>query len=156
MFQDFYQIWYRIYRFVRLQCPKLEMKIASLTSLSTDNVVPEPVVAILLLFSSQLLGYGMAGVLRKSLVYPTRMLWPSILPLSSLIETLHRDRAEMKKKFNFFWIIFGIVAVWELFPQYIMPILVGVSIVCLTQRNSLVVSNVFGGAAGNEGLGLLV
>lgn len=128
----------------------------SLTSSSTDNVVPEPVVAILLLFSSQLLGYGMAGVLRKSLVYPTRMLWPSILPLSSLIETLHRERAEMKKKFNFFWIIFGIVAVWELFPQYIMPILVGVSIICLTQRNSLVVSNVFGGAAGNEGLGLLV
>lgn len=62
----------------------------------------------------------------------------------------------MKKRFNFFWIIFGIVAVWELFPQYIMPILVGVSFICLTQRNSLVVSNIFGGAAGNEGLGLLV
>lgn len=128
----------------------------SLTSSSIDNVVPEPVVAILLLFSSQLLGYGMAGVLRKSLVYPTRMLWPSILPLSSLIETLHRERAEMKKRFNFFWIIFTIVAVWELFPQYIMPILVGVSVICLTQRNSLVVSNIFGGSAGNEGLGLLV
>lgn len=62
----------------------------------------------------------------------------------------------MKKKFNFFWIIFTIVAVWELFPQYIMPILVGVSVICLTQRNSLLVTNVFGGSAGNEGLGLLV
>lgn len=136
--------------------PRMRRKRQALTSSSTDNVVPEPVVAILLLFSSQLLGYGMAGVLRKSLVYPTRMLWPSILPLSSLIETLHRERTEMKKRFNFFWIIFGIVAVWELFPQYIMPILVGVSVICLTQRNSLVVSNIFGGAAGNEGLGLLV
>jgi len=66
------------------------------------NIVPNAVVAILLLLSSQLLGYGMAGVLRKSLVYPTKMLWPGILPLSSLIETLHRDKSEMRKKFNFF------------------------------------------------------
>lgn len=84
------------------------------------------------------------------------MLWPSILPLSSLIETLHRERAVMRKKFNFFWLIFTIIAIWELFPQYIMPILVGVSVICLTQRSSLIVTNIFGGAAGNEGLGLLV
>jgi hypothetical protein len=91
------------------------------------NIVPNAVVAILLLLSSQLLGYGMAGVLRKSLVYPTKMLWPSILPLSSLIETLHRDKSEMRKKFNFFWIIFGVVTVWELFPQYVMPVLTAFS-----------------------------
>ncbi len=119
------------------------------------NVVPGPVVAILLLFSSQLLGYGMAGVLRKSLVYPTKMLWPSVLPLNSLIETLHRDRTEMKKKFNLFWIIFGVIAVWELFPQYIATFLTGVSVFCLAKRDSLVFTNLFGGAAGNEGLGLL-
>ncbi|KAF8855994.1 OPT superfamily oligopeptide transporter [Acephala macrosclerotiorum] len=81
------------------------------------NIISNAVVAILLLLSSQLLGYGPAGVLRKSLVYPTKMVWPSILPLSSLIETLHRDKSEMRKKFNFFWIILSVVAVWELFPQ---------------------------------------
>ena len=117
------------------------------------NVVPSPVVAILLLLSSQLLGYGMAGVLRKSLVYPTKLLWPSILPLNSLIQTLHRDKADMK--FSFFWIIFGLTAVWELFPQYIMPVLTGVSIFCLAKTDSLVFTNIFGGTSGNEGLGLL-
>ena len=66
------------------------------------GIVPNPVVTILLLFSSQLLRYGMAGVLRKSLVYPTKMLWPQVLPLSSLIETLHRDKSEMQKRFKFF------------------------------------------------------
>lgn len=119
------------------------------------NIIPNAAVAILLLLSSQLLGYGLAGVLRKSLVYPTKMVWPSILPLSSLIETLHRDKAEMRKKFNFFWIIFGVVAVWELFPQYVMPVLTGISFFCLANRNSLVFTNIFGGANGNEGLGLL-
>lgn len=119
------------------------------------NVVPNAAVAILLLFSSQLLGYGMAGVLRKSLVYPTNMIWPSILPLSALVETLHRERSEMKKRFNFFWTIFGIVAVWELFPQYIMPVLTGVSMFCLANRSSLIFTHIFGGSNGNEGLGLL-
>lgn len=53
-------------------------------------------------------------------------------------------------------IIFTIVAVWELFPQYVMPILTGISVFCLANRNSLVFTNLFGGAAGNEGLGFLV
>jgi OPT family oligopeptide transporter len=119
------------------------------------NIIPNAAVAVLLLLSSQLLGYGMAGVLRKSLVYPTKMLWPSILPLSSLIETLHRDKSEMRKKFNFFWIIFGVVCVWELFPQYVMPVLTGISFFCLANRNNLVFTNIFGGASGNEGLGTL-
>ncbi|EPE02671.1 opt oligopeptide transporter [Ophiostoma piceae UAMH 11346] len=119
------------------------------------NVVPSPVVSTLLLFSSQLLGYGMAGVLRRSLVYPNKMMWPSILPLTSLVETLHRDRGEMKERFRFFWAVFGAVAVWELFPQNIIPALTGVSIFCLANRNSLVFTNVFGSASGNEGLGLL-
>ena len=119
------------------------------------GIIPNAVVAILLLLSSQLLGYGMAGVLRKSLVYPTKMLWPSILPLNSLIETLHREKSEMKKKFNFFWLIFTIVAVWEWFPQYIMPALTGISVFCLANRRSLVFTNIFGGTSGNEGLGLL-
>ncbi|KAH7379849.1 OPT oligopeptide transporter protein-domain-containing protein [Cadophora sp. MPI-SDFR-AT-0126] len=119
------------------------------------NIVPNAAVAVLLLFSSQLLGYGMAGVLRKSLVYPTKMVWPSILPLSALIETLHRDKAEMKKKFNLFWIVFGAVAVWEWFPQYIAPFLTGVSVFCLANQKNLVFTNIFGGTSGNEGLGLL-
>ncbi|RKF62996.1 Oligopeptide transporter 6 [Erysiphe neolycopersici] len=118
------------------------------------NMVPNSLVAMLLLISSQLLGYGIAGILRSGLVYPKKMSWPQILPLSSLIETLHRDKFEMKKAV-FFWIIFAIIAIWELFPQYIMPVLTGISVFCLANRKSLVFTKVFGGANGNEGLGLL-
>lgn len=107
----------------------------------------------MLLMSSQLIGYGMAGVLRESLVYPTKMVWPSILPLNTLIQTLHDNKDNTK--FNFFWIMLGITAVWELFPQYVMPVLTGISIFCLANRNSLVFTNLFGGTNGNEGLGLL-
>ncbi|POS84813.1 hypothetical protein EPUL_005288 [Erysiphe pulchra] len=119
------------------------------------NMIPNSLVSVLLLISSQLLGYGMAGILRSGLVYPTKMSWPQILPLSSLIETLHRDKLEMKKKAVFFWTIFAIITIWELFPQYLMPVLTGISVFCLANQKSLVFTKVFGGANGNEGLGLL-
>lgn len=83
------------------------------------------------------------------------MLWPTILPLNTLIETLHRDRNEMKKKFKFFWIIFSVVAVWELLPEYIMPLLTGISMFCLFNQRSMLVTNLFGGTSGNEGLGFM-
>ena len=38
--------------------------------------------------------------------------------------------------------------------QYIMPLLIGVSVFCLADNNSLVFSNIFGGATANEGLGI--
>jgi hypothetical protein len=36
-----------------------------------------------------------------------------------------------------------------------MPVLTGISIFCLTSKNNLLITNIFGGASGNEGLGLL-
>ena len=44
---------------------------------------------------------------------------------------------------------------WELFPEWIFPLLTGFSIACLSAPNSVVISQVFGGSNGNEGLGLL-
>lgn len=38
--------------------------------------------------------------------------------------------------------------------QYIFPVLEGVSIFCLAHQDSLVFTNLFGGASGNEGTGL--
>jgi len=37
--------------------------------------------------------------------------------------------------------------------QYIFPVLIGVSVFCLAHQDSLVFTNLFGGAQGNEGLG---
>jgi hypothetical protein len=35
---------------------------------------PSPGIAMMLVLSAQMLGYGMAGLLRETLVYPTKML----------------------------------------------------------------------------------
>lgn len=118
------------------------------------NVKLSGAVSVFLLFSSQFLGYGIAGLMRKVLVYPKAMLWPQNLPVNSMLETLHRNKEENKKPLKIFGIVFACIFVWEIFPEWIMPILTGFSIFCLAQQNSTVFTHVFGGAAGDEGLGL--
>ncbi|KAK8080512.1 OPT oligopeptide transporter protein-domain-containing protein [Apiospora hydei] len=99
--------------------------------------LPNTAVCILLIFSSQCLGYGIAGVLRKALVYPTKFVHPGSLPLMSLLETLHRKRKEVKPQLKLFYWAFACV-----------------SIFCLVKQNSMHFTRIFGGANGNEGLGL--
>lgn len=38
------------------------------------DINPTPIVGLALIFSAQMLGYGVAGLLRSTLVYPTKML----------------------------------------------------------------------------------
>ena len=116
---------------------------------------PSPGAAIFLVIAAQLLGYGIAGLLRGTLVQPTKMLWPINLPVNTMLETLHRDKHETKQRLKVFYIIFAIIFVWEIFPEYMVPVLTGVSVMCLAKRNSMVFTNLFGGSQGNEGLGFL-
>lgn len=116
---------------------------------------PSRAAGVFITLSSQLIGFGIAGLLRDVLVYPTRMLWPYNLPIATLLETLHRDKRETKRRLKVFYIVFFTLFVWEAFPEYIFTVLTGVSIFCLADQHSLVFTNLFGGASGNEGLGAL-
>ena len=116
---------------------------------------PNALVSIFLLFSSQLLGYGIAGLFRGTLVYPTKMLYPINLPLNTLLDTLHKDKAESSKRLKLFYYVFVALFVWEIFPEYVMPLLTGISVMCLANQHSMLFTNLFGGSNGNEGLGFL-
>ena len=102
-----------------------------------------------------MLGFGLTGLLRDVLVFPTRLLWPVALLVATLLETLHRDKKETKKKLKLFYIGFFLMFCWEIFPEYIFTVLTGFSIFCLARQDSLVFTNLFGGSDGNEGLGFL-
>lgn len=110
--------------------------------------------SIFLLFSSQMLGYGLGGMMRKSLVYPKSMLWPINIPVNNMLETLYRPRSEVRKPLMVFGFVFTAIFLWEIVPEWIMPILTGVSIFCLANQKSPVFTTIFGGTDGNEGLGL--
>jgi hypothetical protein len=55
----------------------------------------------------------------------------------SLLETLHRKKkGETKPQLKIFYWAFALIFVWEVVPEYMMPILTGVNIFCLAKRNS--------------------
>jgi OPT family oligopeptide transporter len=119
------------------------------------NEAPNAGSAIFMLLASQMLGYGFLGVMRKVFVYPTKMLWPSQLPLASLFQALHLNKTLAKKRLMVFWYVFSLIIVWEILPEYIFPLTAGISIFCLAQQHSTTFTYIFGGANGNEGLGIL-
>ncbi|KAJ7669860.1 peptide transporter MTD1 [Mycena polygramma] len=120
------------------------------------GIQPNAGVGIFTLIGSQLMGYGLGGIMRAFLVYPTYMVFPSLLPTVQLFDALHRGKRIFlqKKRVKFFWACFIAIFCWEWFPEFIAPTLTGISIFCLANRNSAWFSRIFGGAAGNEGLGV--
>lgn len=112
-------------------------------------------VAIFTLLGSQLLGYGFAGVLQEICVYRSICLWPSKLATANTFQALHFDGGIGSKRTKVFWSVFACIFLYEIFPQWIFPVLTAVSIVCLATRNkqSTVIRNVFGGGSNNEGMG---
>lgn len=117
---------------------------------------------ILLVFSTQLLGYGAAGLTRRWIVYPASMTWPQTLVTTSLFNTLHGQQGDFLNKMNangwtmsrykFFTIasIFSFVFYW--LPGYLFKALSYFDFICWIWPNHKVVNQVFGI---QSGLGLI-
>ncbi|KAJ6507971.1 OPT oligopeptide transporter protein-domain-containing protein [Mycena vitilis] len=119
------------------------------------NITPNPASSIFLLFASQLTGYGIGGLFRGVLLYPSKMLYPATLPLVAMFDSLYHDAASSSKRLRLFWIAFIVIFFWEILPEWMFPLLTGFSVFCLANPRSQDFTRIFGGSNGNEGLGLL-
>jgi len=77
-----------------------------------------------------------------------------------VILALHFDTAANHKRVKLFWKAFGGMFLYEIIPAYMFPLLNGVNVVCLASQKASsktrdIITNLFGGTDGNEGLGLL-
>ncbi|KAJ7455304.1 OPT oligopeptide transporter protein-domain-containing protein [Mycena galericulata] len=117
------------------------------------EITPNPGASIFLLFASQLTGYGIGGLFRSVLLYPSKMLYPGVLPLVSMFDALYKDAEGARKKLRLFWIAFIAIFFWEILPEWMFPLLTGFSIFCLANQRSQDFTRIFGGSNGNEGLG---
>ncbi|KAF8888579.1 oligopeptide transporter [Infundibulicybe gibba] len=120
----------------------------------------EATTAVLATFSTACFGYGIVGLLRPLTVYPSEMVYWANLPTVSVFQALHFDTAANHKRVRLFWGAFTGMFVYEVLPSYIFPLLNGFNIFCLasqhaSQKTVDIFTNLFGGADGNEGLGLL-
>lgn len=118
------------------------------------------VAAWLLIITTQVLGYGWAGLLRKYVVEPAHMWWPSTLVQISLFRTLHEkeneegDHSDGKQRMSrskFFVIALVCSFGWYLFPGYFFQTLQSISWVCWAFPKSVTAHQI---GSGFNGLGI--
>ncbi|WAR53187.1 hypothetical protein PtB15_2B618 [Puccinia triticina] len=85
-------------------------------------------VAFGILMSSQLLGFGWAGLLQPILVYPSRAVYPEALPSVSLLTSLFKVGSESEDQVKFFKKAFLAVSIYKILPTYVMPAFQAISI----------------------------
>ncbi|KAF0512121.1 opt family small oligopeptide transporter [Gigaspora margarita] len=93
-------------------------------------------VGFLLLISTQMIGFGLAGFIRKNLVRPINMIWPKSLVFAAMFNTLHGNISETNDKVRFFYIAFISMFVWQFIPEYMFPWLASAAILCLIAPNN--------------------
>ncbi|KAK0610102.1 OPT oligopeptide transporter protein-domain-containing protein [Bombardia bombarda] len=114
---------------------------------------------VLSTISIGLFGYGICGVLRPVAVWQVDAVYWGTLPTVKTLQGLHWESVKDSKPIRWFWYAFCGMFVYEFFPAYIWPWLNSVSIPCLAAMNATgntgaILTNLFGGAQNNEGLGL--
>ncbi|KNF04574.1 hypothetical protein PSTG_02484 [Puccinia striiformis f. sp. tritici PST-78] len=119
------------------------------------NKNPEFFVSLLVMLSSQLIGYGISGLLRPLLVYPSKMVFPSVLPSVVLFNSMYSKTHESRKQISFFKKALLGIGLYEILPIYMAPALQAVSPWCLTLPKKVEIAQLFGGSTVGEGLGFL-
>lgn len=90
--------------------------------------------------TSQFIGFGMAGIMRRFLIKPAAMLWPSCLSDVALFVGFHEKTSATKSpsRFMMFWSGMLAMFLYSWFPLYIAPVLQSISILCFITSNSTI------------------
>ncbi|GAB4830726.1 Oligopeptide transporter 3 [Ancistrocladus abbreviatus] len=108
---------------------------------------------LLIVLTTQILGYGWAGMLRRYLVDPVEMWWPANLAQVSFFRALHEKEQKSKglTRMQFFLILFAASFAYYALPGYVLPVLTFFSWVCWAWPRSITAQQI---GSGYHGLGL--
>lgn len=114
--------------------------------------------SFLFLLTTQMIGFGLAGLARRWLVYPAALIWPSSLSSTVLFRALHEPQERTAAngwkmtRYSFFSYatLFSFVLFW--FPDYIWTSLGTFAFVTWIAPHNQKVNTIFGM---NSGLGLI-
>ncbi|EJT99866.1 OPT oligopeptide transporter [Dacryopinax primogenitus] len=112
---------------------------------------------LLLVISTQMIGFSFAGICRRWLVWPSSMIFPSTLVNTALFNTLHStyghdDKGRISRE-KFFLLAFLCSFLWYFFPGYIFAALSYFNWICWIAPNNFIVNALFGF---NSGLGMSI
>ncbi|THU73997.1 hypothetical protein C4D60_Mb04t28720 [Musa balbisiana] len=105
----------------------------------------------LLITTTQVLGYGWAGLMRRYVVEPAHMWWPSTLVQVSLFRALHEKEDRRMSRAKFFVIALICSFTWYTVPGYFFPTITNISWVCWVFSKSVTAQQI---GSGLQGLGV--
>ncbi|OWM68089.1 hypothetical protein CDL15_Pgr016289 [Punica granatum] len=112
-------------------------------------------VALIIVLTTQVMGFGWAGVFRRYLVEPAAMWWPQNLVQVSLFRALHEKEERPKggglTRNHFFLIAFLCSFAYYVFPGYLFPMLTSLSWICWVFPDSVIAQQL---GSGLHGLGI--
>lgn len=98
------------------------------------SVIP----SLTLLITTQVIGFGFAGLVYNLLVRPPSMVFPSALVTVSLFNTLHDDVSlKTQKRMRFFLITFAAIFVYQFIPTTLFPTLSSIAVLCYFHRSRI-------------------
>ncbi|KAJ5087396.1 hypothetical protein N7456_011012 [Penicillium angulare] len=108
---------------------------------------------VLLCITTQLFGFGLAGMTIRWLVTPASMIWPQVLSNAALLTTLHSRQNKIAdgwkiSRLNFFLVVFLAGATWYFAPGYLFTGLSTFSFICWIVPSNVVVNQLFGQVTG--------
>ncbi|KAK6945864.1 Oligopeptide transporter, OPT superfamily [Dillenia turbinata] len=107
--------------------------------------------AWILIMTTQMLGYGWAGLLRKYVIEPAHMWWPTTVAQVAVFRAFHeKDDCRMSRS-KFFLIAAICSFSWYVVPGYLFQTLTYISWVCWAFPNSVTAQQI---GSGMRGLGL--
>lgn len=108
---------------------------------------------VLLILSTQILGYAFAGLSRRFLVRPGGMIWPGTLMPAAMFTTLHKEENSIANgwkitRWKFFFVVWLSAFVFYFLPGLLMPALSYFNVITWFWPDNVVVANLFGVSSG--------
>jgi OPT family small oligopeptide transporter len=108
---------------------------------------------VLLMVTTQLFGFGLAGMFYPILVPPAKLLWPGILSNAALFSTLHSQTNVIANgwkipRLRFFLYVFTIGGIWYLLPGFFFTALSYFTFICWISPTNVTVNQLFGQYSG--------
>ncbi|KAJ3512221.1 hypothetical protein NM208_g15350 [Fusarium decemcellulare] len=143
-------------------CVYVSSNVAFGFAFATDVIVEQtkfynqeaPIVyQLLLTISTQILGYGFAGLTRRFLVRPSGMIWPGTLMSAAMFSTLHKQENKPAdgwtiSRWKFFYIVWTVSFLFYFLPGLLMPALSYFNVITWFAPKSVVIANLFGVSSG--------
>lgn len=109
---------------------------------------------ILLILAANLIGFALAGLLRRLVVYPSRAIWPTVMPILALnkallqkepIENINGWRISRR---SFFFVAFGVSFLYTWIPDFLFTALSRFNWIAWIAPNNLNVATITGSVTG--------